>query len=70
MTDKLLTPEEVAERLVLSPNTIRTWLRTGKIKGIKAGRLWRIKESDLQEFLTPAVHEDESTDQLPLWRQK
>lgn len=70
MTEKLLTPEEVAERLVVSPNTIRTWLRTGELKGIKVGRLWRIKESYLQELLTPANEEDKNTDQLPLWKRQ
>jgi len=31
--------------------TVREWLRTGKLKGKKVGRLWRIKESDLEEFI-------------------
>ncbi|HPT62259.1 MAG TPA: helix-turn-helix domain-containing protein, partial [Bacillota bacterium] len=31
--------------------TVREWLRTGKLKGKKVGRVWRIKESDLEEFI-------------------
>ena len=31
--------------------TIRQWLRSGKLGGVKVGRLWRVRESDLQEFL-------------------
>lgn len=51
MPDKLLTPEEVAERLVMSPKTIRDWLRKGKLKGVKTGKLWRIRERDLEAFI-------------------
>lgn len=49
---KLLTPEEVADRLAIKPRTIREWLRDGKLKGVKpGGKLWRIRESDLLDFL-------------------
>jgi len=46
-----LTPEEVAECLVVSPKSIREWLRIGKLKGVKVGKLWRIRERDLEAFL-------------------
>src|SRR5690606_41000007 len=48
---KLLTPEEAAERLNVSPVTIRKWLRTGKLRGVKVSVLWRVKESDLNDFI-------------------
>ena len=51
MIEKLLTPEQVAESLQISKITVMTYLRTGKIKGIKVGRLWRIQECDLRDFL-------------------
>lgn len=51
MAERLLTPEEAAERLVVSPKTIRDWLRQGKLKGVKTGKLWRIRERDLEAFL-------------------
>lgn len=53
---RLLTPEEVAEHLAVSPKSIREWLRQGKLKGIRVGRLWRIRERDLEAFLNPALH--------------
>ena len=28
---------------------------TGKLKGVKVGRLWRVRESDLQELLDAAT---------------
>ncbi len=51
MFEKLLTPEEAAERMVVSPKTVRDWLRQGKLKGVKTGKLWRIRENDLAEFV-------------------
>ncbi len=67
--EKLLTPEAAADRLVVSRSTILVWLKTGQLKGRKAGRLWRIREHDLEEFLkepelapkqaTPPVKEGE-----------
>ncbi len=47
----LLTPRETAEKLKVSEQTVLRWLRKGKLKGIRAGKLWRIKEEDLQEFI-------------------
>lgn len=54
--DRLLTPEEVAEILAVTPKSVREWLRQGKLKGVKAGRLWRIRERDLEAFLDPVLH--------------
>lgn len=53
--DRLLTPEEAAEILAVSPKSIREWLRKGKLKGLRAGRLWRIREGDLEAFLDPVL---------------
>jgi excisionase family DNA binding protein len=51
MVEPLITPEDAAERLKVSKNTILDWLRSGQLKGVKAGRLWRLRERDLAEFL-------------------
>jgi excisionase family DNA binding protein len=51
MIEKLYTPERAAEALMVSPKTVREWLRTGKLGGVKVGRLWRVRESDLEAFL-------------------
>jgi excisionase family DNA binding protein len=55
MTDeKLLTVAQVAAQLHLNPETVRRWLRDGKIQGIAFGvgrGGWRIRESELQRFL-------------------
>src|SRR5919109_4103850 len=51
MVERLITPEDAADRLAVSKNTILDWLRSGQLKGVKAGRLWRLRERDLAEFL-------------------
>lgn len=47
----LLTPDQAAETLQVEPSTVKRWLRQGRLAGIKPGKEWRIRESDLQEFL-------------------
>jgi len=56
MSEKLLTPEDAASLLQVSPGTVRKWLRKGAIKGTKvgAGKLWRISESTIDEFVKAA----------------
>ena len=52
MSGKMLSPEEVAQRLAVTPNTVRGWLREGSLSGIKLGkRIWRINENDLQRYI-------------------
>jgi excisionase family DNA binding protein len=52
MTDeRLLTPEDVAERLQLSVWTILDYLRKGHLRGVKLQRQWRVREVDLQAFI-------------------
>ncbi|MBT9173671.1 MAG: hypothetical protein DDT21_02075 [Syntrophomonadaceae bacterium] len=56
MAERLLTPQQAAERLAVSPKSVRGWLRQGKLRGVRAGSLWRIRESDLEAFLDPVRH--------------
>ena len=46
-----ITPEEAAERLQVTPKTVRSWLRSGELVGIKIGKGWRIHENDLGRLL-------------------
>jgi len=52
VTDKLLTPEQAAERLQISVFTLKDYLRNGKIKGVKIANRWRIKEEALENYIT------------------
>jgi len=48
---RLYSPEEAAQELRVSLLTVRKWLRAGTLNGFKMGRLWRIEEKDLEEFI-------------------
>ncbi|HEX6971156.1 MAG TPA: helix-turn-helix domain-containing protein [Limnochordia bacterium] len=60
--EALLTPAQVAKRLQVAERTVYEWLRTGKLPGIRMGRLWRIEEQALAAFL----HGGARTDEEPL----
>ena len=47
----MLTPSEIAEKLNLHPNTVRDYLKTGILSGVKLGRVWRVEVEDLEEFI-------------------
>lgn len=47
----LLTVADVAQRLSVSEETIRRYLRTGRIVGVKLIREWRIRPNELENFL-------------------
>jgi excisionase family DNA binding protein len=51
--EPLLTPEEVAERLRVSRPTVYAWLKMGRLQGLRAGKVWRIRPADLEAFLQP-----------------
>jgi excisionase family DNA binding protein len=48
---QLLTPQQVANRLQISRWTVLSHLRSGRMRGTKAGRLWRIPLEEVQAFL-------------------
>ena len=75
---RLLTIEETAEIVGRSPSTVRTWLNTEQLDGLKLnGRSWRIRESALRSFIEqqeagehepPTIRSSESVD-IGDWRQ-
>jgi len=42
---------QVIEELGVHRNTVENWLRSGRLKGVRAGKLWRIPSEALDEFL-------------------
>lgn len=51
---RLLTVREVAQRLRSSPETVRRWLRQGKLRGFRPGGTklgYRVPEDELQRFI-------------------
>ena len=53
MEQVVLTVDQVAERLQVNEQTIRRWLREGRLQGIAFGGRtgWRISAADLQAFM-------------------
>lgn len=50
-THPFLTPEEVSDLLQVSVYTVRRWIKQGELPAYKVGRLWRIDEADLSNWL-------------------
>lgn len=50
-SDTLISTEVAATRVGVSAPTIRAWVKSGKMSGHRAGRLVRIKVSELELFL-------------------
>ncbi len=49
--DATMTPEQVAIHLHLSPRTVKNWLRSGRLPGVKVGKWWRVRAGDLAEYV-------------------
>jgi excisionase family DNA binding protein len=48
---KILTVPQAAERLQVSERTLYGWLREGMIPGRKIGKVWRLSEEAIVDFL-------------------
>jgi len=53
--DSVLTTDEAIEYLKISKPTFLKYIRLGRIKAIKAGKGWRILQSELNRFLKGEV---------------
>jgi excisionase family DNA binding protein len=51
MSSRLLTAEEVASQLGIELDTLYRYARSGQIRGLKLGKLWRFAESDVATFI-------------------
>ncbi len=55
---KLLTPDQAAEILGITHHTLAVWRSTGRysLPYVKAGRLVRYRETDVQRFIEKRTH--------------
>ena len=51
MVEQIYTTEQVARFLQIHPLTVLKYINSGKLRAIKLGRVYRIRESELQKFL-------------------
>ena len=54
--DGVLTTDEAIEYLKISKPTFLKYIRLGRIKAIKAGKGWRILQSELNRFLRGEIN--------------
>ena len=59
----MLTVPEAARRVNRNPETVRRWIREGKLRASKVGTQHVIDENELEEFLT----DDEMVPLPPGW---
>lgn len=68
-TTKVYSPEQVAEMLLLSKNTVYGLINSGEIVAKKIGKLYRIPSSSLSFFFTGLdydLFEADKTDRVKL----
>ena len=60
--ERMFTVPDVAARLQVSEETVRTWLRSGRLRGLRPGGRragWRVRQSDLERFMAAAEAPEE-----------
>jgi excisionase family DNA binding protein len=53
--ERLLPPKEAAKIMAVTSRTVKEWLRRGELTGVKVRNLWRIRESDLEQFIQRGI---------------
>ncbi len=48
---EIYTPEELSKKIKLPVQTIRKYLRAGRMKGAQIGKHWRVTDEQLKGFL-------------------
>ena len=51
LPEKWVNLEDIAEYLSVSEDTVRTWIRTGKIPVSRAGKRYKFKISEVDEWV-------------------
>jgi|LakMenEpi08Oct12_1017439.scaffolds.fasta_scaffold05823_2 excisionase family DNA binding protein len=57
IVQQFYTITDVANLLQTKEATVRKYLRENKLKGYKVGKFWRIKEVDLENFMSQFSNE-------------
>jgi len=66
--EKYLTSEQVATLLQVHPFTVLKYLKSGTLEGVKIGRVYRIRESDVEKFLNCSAIKTETRVAKPINR--
>lgn len=58
MPEAFYSAEEIAEYLKVGAQTVRAWIREGKVKAVKFGRSWRVADEELKRIIAEGVPEE------------
>lgn len=50
-TGELLTPQKVADKLAVSPSTVKRWIQRGILPGLRLVKGYRVHRSAFMKFL-------------------
>jgi len=59
-SENWLTVKEITTRLKLHPNTVARYIQEGKLRGVKVGKNYRVRESDLAAFVGEYSDEEQA----------
>jgi excisionase family DNA binding protein len=48
--DRLVPVARLADRWNVAPLTVRRWIAEGRIQALRVGRLWRVRNSEVERF--------------------
>jgi excisionase family DNA binding protein len=51
-SQEILTVEEIAEELRLTPQTIRNWIKSGALPAVQVKHVYRVKREDIDNMLS------------------
>ena len=54
--DDVLTTEEACEALKIGYNSLYSLLNSGKLKGYRCGRIWRIPKISIESFILDSAN--------------
>ena len=55
LINDVVDADAAASYLLLHPNTVRRLAAEGKLPGVKIGRVWRFRQSLLEDFMNGGV---------------
>lgn len=63
--EEILTADQVAQILQVHPFTVLKFIKQGKLKASKLGRVYRIRRSDVDGFLDSQIEQSEAKESPP-----
>jgi len=58
MPERFYTVEELAVYLKVAEQTLRAWIRAGKVRAVRLGRSYRIPIAEVRRMISEGVPED------------